>query len=249
MMRVLYFAVSALLWVSCKEQPKTELSAQEIVNKSIFVSGGDNYKNRAISFSFRELDYKSSWEKGKRILSRTGIKDSVRYVDVLKNNTLERTVGEGLVALSDSIANVYSNSLNSVHYFVNLPYGLNDHAVNKELLGEVKIKNKDYYKIKVTFEQAGGGDDFEDVYVYWINKETFKPDYLAYEFHINGGGIRFRVAYNERYLNGIRIVDYENYKASPQKVTLYETDKLYEKGELELLSKIELENVVVKALD
>lgn len=248
-MRFLYFTVLALLWVSCKEQPKSELTAQEIVDRAIEISGGDHYENSTISFTFRELDYSSTWENKTRKLSRTGIKDSLRFVDVLKNNTFERKVGDSLVILSDSIATVYSNALNSVHYFTHLPYGLNDPAVNKDLLGEVKIKEDNYYKIKVTFDQEGGGDDFEDVYLYWINKETFKADYLAYEFHVNGGGIRFRSAYNERYVNGIRFVDYNNYKFSPQKVSLYDTDKEYEKGNLELLSKIELENVDVQPLD
>ena len=122
--------------------------------------------------------------------------------------------------LKDSIANVYANSVNSVHYFANLPYGLNDPAVNKEFLGEVAIKDKEYYKIKVTFDQKGGGKDYEDIYLYWFNKETFKPDYLAYKFYVDGGGIRFRVAYNERYLGGIRFVDYENYEASREETSI-----------------------------
>jgi len=76
---------------------------------------------------------------------------------------------------------------------------------------ELCTKNS-YYKLKVTFDQDGGGDDFDDTYVYFFNKATFKPDYLAYDFHVNGGGMRFREAYNERYVNGIRFVDYNNMK-------------------------------------
>ena len=56
--------------------------------------------------------------------------------------------------------------------------------------------------------------------MYWFNKETFKPDYLAYDFHTDGGGVRFRKAYNERYVDGIRFVDYENYKPRDPKETL-----------------------------
>ena len=147
--------------------------------------------------------------------------------------------------MPDSLANIYSNSINSVHYFAYLPYGLNDPAVNKEFLGEMAIKGKDYYKVKVTFDQENGGDDFDDVYIYWFNKETFKPEYLAYEFHVNGGGLRFREAYNERYVNGIRFVDYNNYKSVSDSQSIYEIDSLFNKGELELLSKIELKDVVV----
>ncbi len=249
MIRVLYFAAWTLLVGACKEQPKDVLTAQEIVDRSIAISGGDKYSNSTISFSFRDMDYSSTWENNKRKLSRTGVKDSVPFTDVLLNYKFERRQGDSVLKLSDSLANIYSNSLNSVHYFVHLPYGLNDPAVNKELLGETTVKDAPYYKIKITFDEEGGGDDFEDVYVYWIHKNTFKVDYLAYQFHVNGGGIRFRAAYNERVINGIRFVDYENYKADPESVSIYDTDKLYEKGDLELLSKIISENVMVQPTD
>ncbi|NNJ88175.1 MAG: deoxyribose-phosphate aldolase, partial [Eudoraea sp.] len=117
-------------------------------------------------------------------------------------------------------------------------------AVQKELLGKNQIKGKDYYKIKVTFDQQGGGNDYEDVYLYWIDQKTYKPTYLAYEFHVNGGGLRFREAYNERYVEGIRFVDYYNYKPKGE-ARITRLDALYENGELELLSDIELENIVV----
>ena len=126
-----------------------------------------------------------------------------------------------------------------------LPFGLNDKAVNKTLLGEVKIKDKDYYKVKVTFDQDMGGEDFEDVYLYWFNKQTLKPDYLAYEFHVNGGGQRFREAFNERYVDSIRFVDYNNYKPKVKGTDIMDIDSLFEADGLELLSKIELFELTV----
>jgi hypothetical protein len=172
--------------------------------------------------------------------------DGKKVEDVKSNAKFERFIDGTLEVLPDSTANKYDNSVNSVHYFVKLPYGLNDPAVNKTLMGEVTLKKTEYYKIKVTFDQTGGGDDFEDTYLYWINKETFKPDYLAYDFYVNDGGVRFRVAYNERYIKGIRFVDYENYKPMDDVTTIDNIDAKYESGDLELLSKIELENISVE---
>jgi hypothetical protein len=141
----------------------------------------------------------------------------------------------------------YTASVNTVHYFALLPYGLNDAAVNKSSLGEVTIKNKVYHKIKVTFSQEGGGEDYEDVFVYWIDAETFKADYIAYSYiEDDGVGIRFREAYNERMVNGLRFVDYNNYKSEDATMDLLGLDKAFESGSLKLLSKIELENIVVK---
>ena len=212
-MKVVYILTLVFLIVSCKEKVRTALSAQEIVDKSISVSGGEQYRTNDVFYKFRDYQYVSEWKDGDRILKRIRLTDSTKVVDVKGSRGFNRFVNDSMVPLKDSIANLYANSVNSVHYFAYLPYGLNDPAVNKELLGEVTLRGKDYYKVKVTFDQKGGGKDYEDIYLYWFNKETFKPDYLAYKFYVDGGGIRFRVAYNERYLGGIRFVDYENYEA------------------------------------
>ena len=144
----------------------------------------------------------------------------------------------------------YSASVNSVHYFSVLPYGLNDKAVNKKLIGEERIKGKDYYKIEVTFSQKGGGEDFEDVFIYWINKASFKPDYLAYSYNEDDGkGMRFREAYNERYVNDLRFVDYNNYKSEDKKFYLIDLAKAFNNNSLKLLSKIELQNVEVDLIN
>ncbi len=100
----------------------------------------------------------------------------------------------------------YTGSVNSVHYCSVLPYGLNDAAVQKKLLEETSINQKPYYKVQISFAEDGGGEDFDDVFIYWIDKKTFKVDYLAYSFHENDGGMRFREATNERFVNGIRLL-------------------------------------------
>jgi hypothetical protein len=174
-------------------------------------------------------------------------KDSV--FDLLTNNSFERFINNRNVRLVDSMIPKYSASVNSVHYFSVLPFGLNDKAVNKELLGEEKIKNKDYYKIKVSFNEKGGGEDFEDVFVYWVDKKMFKVDYLAYSYNEEGGvGVRFREAYNERFINGLRFVDYNNFKTESHTIELIDLGNAFEKNKLKLLSKIELKNVEVELL-
>lgn len=245
-----YFTFLLLLsFLACKEISKETLSVQEIVDKSITNSGGELYKNHDTSFIFRDKKYSASKEDGKKVLSRIFNLDSVTVKDVKRGGGFQRFFNDSLVAVPDSMAIKYANSINSVHYFARLPYGLNDKAVNKELLGEETIKGKAYYKVKVTFDQEGGGDDFDDTYVYWFDKESFKPDYLAYDFHVDGGGQRFRKAYNERYVNGIRFVDYENYKPKKKDKGILEIGKAYENGELELLSKIELSHISVLSRD
>jgi len=231
--------------ISCKQNEATKISAQHIVDKSIEVSGGELYKTSDISFDFRDRKYILERIDGKKLLKRILKNDTLDLVDVKTTQGFERFVDGKLAQIPDSLANLYANSVNSVHYFAYLPYGLNDQAVIKEYLDEVVIKDKKYHKIKVTFSQENGGDDFDDVYIYWFNAKTFKPDYLAYEFHDGYGGFRFRQAYNERIVNGIRFVDYINLKPIQENPSIYKMDSLFMKDELEVLSKIELENITV----
>ena len=74
-------------------------------------------------------------------------------------------VNDSIVQVPDSMAHKYANSINSVHYFAYLPFGLNDAAVNKKLLGETTIRAQDYYLIQVTFDQKNGGDDYDGRFI------------------------------------------------------------------------------------
>ncbi|WP_037322310.1 DUF6503 family protein [Salegentibacter sp. Hel_I_6] len=221
-------------------------NAQQIIDKAIEKAGGDRYKNAEITFDFRKGTYRSNREGGKFELERI-LADSTgtQYRDVVNNTGFTRYYKDTVVQLSDSMKNVYSNSVNSVHYFVQLPFGLNDDAVNKELIGKDTINDKEYYEIKVSFDVEGGGTDYEDVYMYWIDTQDYSLDYLAYSFKVNEGGLRFRKAYNPRTIEGIRFVDYENYKTDDLDTPLRELDDLYEARQLELLSKIENKNIKV----
>ncbi|MEM8928939.1 MAG: DUF6503 family protein [Bacteroidota bacterium] len=222
------------------------LTAQQIVDQSIAISGGNNYLNHDVSYSFRDKHYESKNVNGKKVLKRLTKTDSIIITDVKQGNSFQRFFDGKLISLSDTIATKYANSVNSVHYFSRLPFGLNDRAVKKELLGVVDLNGEDFYKVKVTFEKENGGKDFEDTYLYWFGKSDFKPKYLAYEFHTDGGGIRFREAYNERYIKGIRFVDYKNLKPlKGHKIDFFKVDSLFVADQLDLLSKIELKDIQV----
>jgi len=233
---------------SCKPEIKV-LTAQEIIDKSIVASGADKVSTAAIDFDFRNRHYTAVRNKGKFSLIRITKNETTETKDILSNGGFERYRNDEFIIVPDSMATRYSGSVNSVHYFAVLPFGLNDAAVKKKLLKEATIKGKTYYKIEVRFSEDGGGEDFDDVFVYWINKQDFKIDYLAYSYHVNGGGKRFREATNERIINGIRFVDNHNYKAKNASTKLENLDKAFENSELEKLSEINLKNVHVALLD
>ena len=126
---------------------------------------------------------------------------------------------------------------------------LNDPATIKELRGVVQINGKAYYEVLVWFRQEGGGKDYDDQFLYWFDTDDLRLDYFAYSYLTDGGGVRFREAYNPRSISGYRVVDYKNYKPADKETPLEELPVLFERGELELLSTIENKNVQVRLLD
>jgi hypothetical protein len=246
-MKLLSVIVLTFLFLSCKEEQKP-LTAQNIVDKAIQVACNGNCDQAKIEFTFRDNNYVSTRKNGLYTLEKTQLDSTGLLHDILNNNGFKRFKNDTLVTLVDSVKTSLIESVNSVHYFAQLPYGLNAPAVRKELVGEATIKGKDYYEVEVRFSEEGGGTDFEDVFMYWINKEEYTVDYLAYKYAVNGGGVRFREAYNPRVINGIRFVDYNNFKPDSIEVELTNLDQLFEEGKLQLLSKIEIENMGVELL-
>lgn len=230
--------------ISCKPS-ETKLTAQQIIDKTILYSGADKVANSEITFKFRDKAYFAYRENGEYKLIREF--DSI--IDGLTNDGFKRFVHLKEQELSDKEISSYSNSVNSVHYFSVLPFGLNDKAVRKKLLPSSTVKNKEYYKIEITFSEDGGGEDFEDVFIYWIGKEDFLIDYLAYSYHTNEGGKRFRVLKEQCSKNGIRFVDYHNYKPLNKEVNLVDLDKAFEDNQLKKVSEIVLKDIEVKLFD
>ena len=220
--------------------------AQRLVDEMIAYHGGAAYPQSNISFTFRGRAYTA-------LKGEAGFLYTREYVDKEGRSISDKLTDEGFLrkiegeetALSAKDSAKYANSLNSVVYFAYLPYGLNDPAVNKEYIGQSTLNEKTLDKVKVTFQQEGGGKDFDDTYVYWLDAETHQLIYLAYEFHVDDGGLRFRVANNMRRVGEIMFADYTNYKAKLGQFSVFELDKAFEEGELDSLSEIRLENVEV----
>jgi hypothetical protein len=243
MIRIFIALLIMLSLTSCNTSLK---DPQKIVDKAIAASGGEKYLHSTIGFDFRDRHYVAQREGGKYSYERI-FKDSTNTThDFLTNDGFKREINNVLADVADSMKVKYTSSVNSVIYFALLPYGLNDAAVQKKFMGETTIDNIGYYVIEITFAQQGGGEDHEDVFMYWINKKDFTIGYLAYSYEEPDGiGLRFRKAYNARTVNGILFLDYINLKPkSETQITALED--LYKKGELQELSKIELLNIQVK---
>lgn len=222
-----------------KELGKAEI----IVNEAIKAHGGHLYDSAAYQFTFRSRLY-SFVNSGNHYKYEVKRKEKDwEVLDVLEDGEFKRVIRDENKLLSEKDKAKYIGALNSVIYFATLPHKLKDGAVNKTYKGRTVIKGDEYDVVRVTFNKEGGGQDYDDEFYYWINVKTKTVDYLAYNYQVNGGGVRFRSAYNPREIGGVRFQDYVNYKAS-LKTPLEELPALYEKELLKELSRIEIEDIV-----
>lgn len=235
-----------------EETPQTlsEEKALAIVEKAIDVHGQGHYDQLKVSFDFRDYHYIAERHEGNYTYQRV-FTDSIgqQTRDVLTNEGFYREVDGERIAVPEDKANAYSNSVNSVIYFTLLPAFLADPAVKYAYLGEVTIKGKPYHKVKITFAQTGGGDDYQDEYVYWFHHDEHTLDYLAYNFQENGGGARFREVFDRQRLGGVLFQNYINYKPTNEAMEVATFDQLFETGQMEELSRIVNENLKAETVD
>lgn len=243
-MKKLAIFLGLLIFLSCVEKER-DITAQIVIDKAIDVSCHGNCGQATIDFVFRGRQYIGMRNDGNYQYERITTDTTGITRDVLTNTHFKRYFNESLITVADTMAFKYSNSINGVLYFAQLPYGLNDSAVRKKLIGEEMINGEPYYEVEIYFSEEKGGKDFEDVFMYWIHQNNYTVDYLAYSYLTDGGGIRFREAYNPRIVNGIRFVDYNNFKPESLDTPLEELDKLFVEGKLKLLSVIETEDINV----
>lgn len=241
-----------LLLSACASEP----DPQAIIDRAIAVHGGEVLEHAEVTFDFRDRHYRA-WREGGQFSYERWLTDSLdtdtlhQVHDVLTNDSLYREVDGERVSLSEDAAASVRSGVNSVIYFALLPFPLNDPAVQKRYLGTTTLEGEPYHEIEVTFQQEGGGQDYEDRYVYWIHQDRYTMDYLAYDFHVDDGGTRFRKAVDVHTVAGVRFADYLNYTspALPEPGTPIERfDTLMKADSLTLVSEIRLDNIVVRPL-
>lgn len=244
MTRVSFFLLSVVLLITVACQSKND--ARTIIHAAIEAHGGNAYENKRIEFDFRQFHLVLEQQGGRFRYERTH-HDSANVLiqEVLTNDGLIRTQNGQRQTLDTAQTGKYSRAVNSIAYFVLLPYKLNDPAVLADHVGDSQIDGQAYDKVRVRFQAEGGGKDYQDTFFYWFNKQTHTMDYLAY----SEGGPRFRKAINPQTVSGIRFQDYINYKGDEKDTTSVGSyDQKYNARQLPELSRIEQKNIRVVAL-
>lgn len=244
--------VAAVLLVAVTAACNDARDSGDIIREAIAAHGGEHADGVVIEFDFRTYHYTMRLDGGHFQYERER-PDSIGYIhDVLNNDGFYREVDGKRVELPPERAAAYYSSLNSVAYFMLLPFKLTDVAVEPRYLGQTSIEGAPYHEIEVTFRQDGGGRDYQDRFVYWFHQDRHTMDYLAYDYISDETGTRFRKAYNPRTVGGIRFQDYYNYMSpdidSPGD-PIEQLDSLFQTDDLDLLSEIENTNITVEPID
>lgn len=239
-MKYYFFIIIALAISSCNQKP----DAQKIINQSIAFYGMDKIEGKTISFDFRKKHFEVQFKEGNYLYESTFSSDSLGQIkDQLSNKGFVREIIGLITPQTEKDSLKHAEAINSVVYFAFLPLKLNDPAAKKNYLNTVKIKEKTYHQIEVSFASENGGSHFDDVFYYWFDIEDASLDYLAY----SAGGNRFRSFKSSLNSEGLTLQNYINYQSKEgEKTPLKDYPQLFEKNQLEKLSEIVLENLMVK---
>lgn len=232
-------------FLSC-QRSGGEDQLETVVNKVVETHGAQHFASKKVAFNFRNKRYSLERLSDRYIYTRS-YEDSLGLVEdqLVNSSEFTRSInGEG-IELTQEWQERFGNSVNSVLYFVEILYRLNDGATFKSYEGTTTIRGEKYHTIKVTFKEENGGEDFEDQYLYWIHAEDFTLDFLAYNYKTDGGGVRFREAYDREKIGGIVFQNYVNYKPASKATPLEELPVLFDQGKLKELSRIVNENIEV----
>lgn len=214
------------------------------IEKANIAHGTAVLNKSSFRFNFREYTYGLTQKKHTKSYSRTKLTTEGILTDTLFNGgDFKRWINQKPVKVSDSLQKLYSESINSVLYFIQLPKVLKDAAVQARYLGEEDLLGEPYVRLQVTFQQEGGGVDYQDEYRYWIHQKTHLIDFLAYRFYSEKGGTRFRKVSHRERVNGMIFQDYENFSPPTPFPPLDSIASLYTKGKLKKVSDIQQEEI------
>ncbi len=227
-----FFAAAGCLQAQNQEDPR----ARAILDTCIKVYGGAQYQSFDVGFAFRKYEFRLQHRNGLFTYIRMGRDSANNFIrDRLDNQGFQREVNGVVQPLTPKQELRYREAVNSVAYFMLLPYKLKDPAAHIALVDTALLDGQPYYKLKVWFDAAGGGIDHEDVFCYWIHQRNHTLDYLAYA----NGGPRFRKVIRRDTVQGLIFQNYENYQILDAPSSAADYDKAFRAGKAKLLSIIE----------
>jgi len=238
--------------LSCNQNNKgvksQDTRAKEILLNSIKAYNSDSFYNSTIQFNTKDLEYKLYRKSNIADFEVVRKLDTVTYKATYNNGTRAYFVNNIEQEQTSAAMKFIDIKLEGLCYLFSIPHEFNQNHVQLKKLEDVIIKNKNYNVIHVSFTRISE-EDPDDVFILYINPDTFYIDYLAEKYHFTAvNRPLFKVAHNFRTIEGITFVDY--YVLDPKKEDR-DTDleviyKLYNANNLNELQSLIFENIQVE---
>lgn len=236
--------------------PQGDAEALALIDRVRAAHGSDRLDQAELAFAFRGVPF-TAWRDGGRFRYARTLTDSAgRAVEeVVDNDGAHRLVDGAEVPLSETDRQRVATAVNSVVYFALLPAPLADPAVRARRLAPDTLGGRLYERLEVSFARDGGGADWEDRFVYWVDAERGTMDFLAYTYRTdpadttrNETGSRFRTVLDAGVIGGVRVQDYVNLTADSVGTEIERYGDLYEAGRTWEVSRVVLDSVRVRPL-
>lgn len=240
--------ICAILGTIIASQASAE-TVQTLVDRAIEYHGGPLYTASRISMtitsksgSFRLVSEMDGGLFDHRV---TRVRDGQEQIVRLTNDGVDLIADGQTRSLDGPEAQKLTTFVNERIYFPFLPYRLNDPGVIKTDLGEETWGNRTLRKVKVTFQGAAADGD---EYVYWFDPRTARLEQFAYSFTNNGGGLRFRRAFDYRRVGGLLFFDAENLGLSGTEHRVDEITPEFVSTNMSNVSTVKLSEIAVRPL-
>ncbi|MBT8399060.1 MAG: hypothetical protein KJO98_01175 [Rhodothermia bacterium] len=227
-----------------------DVTPDEVIDRAMRAHGTTALDNAVLEFEFRGDLYQARRNDGLFSYERHWDDTSGTIRDVVNNDEIFREVNGQRIELTERLESSILTRVNSIIYFASLPYSLRDPAVIARHLGVGSIDGNEYDRVEVTFRKQGGGPDYRDRFLYWVNRSTSRIDYFAYYYLTDETGSRLRKLVNVRNVNGFLMADHLNFAAATDtigsRIEAYEP--LIGTDGLDLVSEVKHENVRIVPL-
>ena len=260
-MRLSALSLLALAACASPPSPRGDAPALAALAEARAAHGSAGLDGATALFTFRGTPYQATHDGGRFRYARTRTEGGQTVEEIVDNDGARRLVDGTEVALSADEAAALHTSVNSVVYFALLPHALAAPAVRARSLAPDTVGGAPYRRVEVTFDQAGGGDDWQDRYVYWIHADRATVDYLAYSYEPTPGdtaraetGSRFRevIGVTEVPAPGgqtVRFQDYRNLTADRIGTEIERYGELFDAGQTFSVSEVRTEAPAVRAVE
>lgn len=241
MRKYLSIVFLAFLALGCSQ--KQELSAIDILKKSAENSGYDRFINSKITFDIKDFHYTINRKHNDVVYTVERTKDSINYLATYNNgqaayfiNSEQQPAGTYELFTNFRLEGLV-NTLSIPHIFF-------DYGVKARRVDDVEIRNIQYYSLYVTITNPDK-EKPDDVFILYINKESFLVDYFADNYQLTNNKNLFRRLYNSRVVEGIRFYDHYVFISRVEDTPLEDLYKNFNIGAVLSTNNFQLENITV----